>query len=666
MEKHLDKDVQDNLPHGDAIKRGNSIGLRLFFYTLLCGSMLAIAIASIQLYWDFKREEGLLAASLERIDTSLTSSVANSLWNLDEEQLQIQVNGIKNLASVEYVGVYSYHNGSLHVTVENGQSSRDNELSKSAELYHSDEKIGALVIEISYKAIYNRLTEKATVILLTQLFINLMVSFCVLFIVFHVMIKHINLISKFFQMRSVEGNGVNEQLNLARNVRHDEIDLLVSSINKLHEDIDYQLEKRKKMNVQLEFERDFTGVIIASSPSLICSLNEDFVIQLANTEVQNLLSMNEEDLLGKNWFDFFVNEDVSEDSRRDLLENIPTYEMVLTMNDPNGEERYLQWRLVQNRELQRVICFGVDVTELTNTENALISLNQKLEQKVQERTHSLEETNSELSLTLSQLEDTQESLIEAEKMASLGGLVGGVAHEINTPLGISVTATSFIEEKVKVLKVGFETGNLSKTQFSGALSSLAESTEILTANLSRAEQLVSSFKQVAVDQSSQSIYRFNVKDNLDKVLLSLSHELKVSQVQTHISCPDDINVDSYPSGYIQIYTNLITNSIRHGFDEWDGDRDIFFDIYAEGDHLVIHYRDSGKGIDAAVVKNIFEPFTTTKRGRGGSGLGANIVYNLVSQLLQGKIECLSGVDAGAQFRITVPLVLDIDASIEIG
>lgn len=660
MEDHSKASEENTPPQDNAIKSTNSIGFRLFFYTLICGSLLAIGIASIQLYWDFKREGDLLAASLDRIDTSVTSSVANSLWNLDEEQLQIQVNGIKNLASVEYVGVYSYHNGALHITVENGRSSLENELKKSVDLHHGDERIGALVIEISYQQIYDRLAEKALVILQTQLLINLLVSFCVLYIVFHVMIKHINRISHFVQMRGFEESGLAEKLALLRKYKHDEMEVLVDSINELHENIDYQLEKRKKINEQLEYERDFTGVIIESSPSLICSLNNEFVMQLVNSEVEKLLGVKGDKLLGKNWFDYFVNEEVTEDDKRDLLENVPDYELVLTMQDGSGEERYLQWRLVQDKDLHRVMCFGVDVTELTNTENALISLNQKLEQKVQERTQSLEAANSELSTTLNQLEDTQESLIEAEKMASLGGLVGGVAHEINTPLGISVTATSFIDDKVKVLKNGFETGNLSKNQFSAALDSLTESTHILTSNLSRAEQLVSSFKQVAVDQSSQSIYSFNVKDNLEKVLLSLSHELKVSQVKTHVTCPDNINIDSYPSGYIQIYTNLITNSIRHGFDEWDGDRDVFFDIHTEDNHLIINYRDTGKGIDAAVLGHIFEPFTTTKRGRGGSGLGANIIYNLVSRLLQGKIECLSKPNEGAEFRITVPLVLQVE------
>ncbi|USD66949.1 ATP-binding protein [Vibrio sp. SCSIO 43136] len=646
---------------GMEVERKRSIAVRLFFYTLVCGFLMALGIASIQLVWELKAEKEELKHSIERIDTTVTSSIANSLWNLDEEQMSIQVNGIKNLPSVEYVAVYSYHNGDLSLSVDTGASAETNELKKSVDLTHSNEKIGVLVIEASYTSLYDKLVKKAWVILQTQLLINLVVTFCVLFIVYQVMTRHINRISHFFQINSDSSEEeLTKKLKLHRKTQHDEIDILVESINKLHENVSTQLEKRRKMNGQLAYERDFTKVIIQSSPSLICSLTEDFIIQLANREVEDLLGVPEAELLDKNWFDYFVDEDIDRQSRFELLENIPEFELVLNMTDCRGEERYVQWRLIRNRELSRVICFGVDVTELTNTENALITLNQQLEQKVTDRTLSLEQANLELSTTLSELENTQASLIEAEKMASLGGLVGGVAHEINTPLGISVTATSFIEEKLRVLQEGFDSGKLSKTQFSAALGSLKESTDILTSNLSRAEQLVSSFKQVAVDQTSQEIYSFNVRDNLDKVLLSLSHELKVAQVKYEIECPDDIVIDSYPSGYIQVYTNLITNSIKHGFEDWDGDRIVSFKISNDDTHLHIEYRDSGKGIDQKLVNKIFEPFITTKRGKGGSGLGANIIYNLVTQLLQGKIECHSELGQGAVFNISVPLVLATD------
>lgn len=128
----------------------------------------------------------------------------------------------------------------------------------------------------------------------------------------------------------------------------------------------------------------------------------------------------------------------------------------------------------------------------------------------------------------------------------------------------------------------------------------------------------------------------------------------------HLDCSHDIDIESYPSSYIQIFTNLITNSIRHGFDHWDGPRNVYIHISTEDEHLNIVYRDTGKGIADSVKDKIFEPFVTTKRGGGGSGLGANIVYNMVVQLLKGSIQCVTENEQGACFKIRVPLILDLD------
>ncbi|EGU61130.1 sensor histidine kinase [Vibrio nigripulchritudo ATCC 27043] len=638
----------------------HSLAVRLLIYIVLCSSILAVVITAVQLYWDYKKEVYALQSSIVSLEQSLASSISNSLWNLDEEQMQIQARGILTAANVEYVGIFSFHNGTLNSVVEFGDQSPTNEYSQLFNLIHKEERIGGLRIEASYEQIYGKLWERAIIILETQLVKIFLVAMCVLYVVYHVVIKHINHISLFVQGHKFEQNGEENMLQLDRNEHKDELDTLVASINSLRHRITSELNKRVKTNSQLEYERDFTRVIIQSSPSLICSLNDRFEIQLVNSEVEELLGIKESNLIGKSWFEYFVDEDVEKESEDELVQNIPEFDLVFSMEDQHGSQRFLQWRVVENKEQKRVMCFGIDVTELTNAENQLISLNRELEQKVMDRTRSLEEANHELSDTLSQLEDTQESLIEAEKMASLGSLVGGVAHEINTPLGISVTATSFIDEKVRVLQKGFETGKLSKSQFSAAIESLKESTQILSTNLSRAEQLISSFKQVAVDQSSESVYPFNVKENLEKVLLSLSHEIKVARAKVEVECPDNINIESYPSCYIQIYTNLIANSIRHGFDEWEGDKNIFIKVETQEEHLVILYRDTGQGVDESVLKRIFEPFVTTKRGKGGSGLGANIIYNLVNQLLQGKIECSSELGKGAEFVITVPLQLNLE------
>ncbi|MDN3678987.1 ATP-binding protein [Vibrio tapetis subsp. quintayensis] len=304
-----------------------------------------------------------------------------------------------------------------------------------------------------------------------------------------------------------------------------------------------------------------------------------------------------------------------------------------------------------------ILMSGVDISELKSAELDLKELNNHLEDVVHERTQSLEQANAGLIDTLDTLKHAQSSLVESEKMASLGSLVAGIAHEVNTPLGISITATSYLEENIKSLQAGFESGSLTKTQFLKTINGLKESANILNSNLNRAESLISSFKQVAVEQSDQQLQAFNLKEIVDNLLVSLSHEIRISGVSVDVDCSDSIELESYSSGYIQVLTNLITNSLRHGFDDWNGEKKISFKIKADERQIKIEYSDSGKGIASSVIDRIFEPFVTTKRGQGGSGLGTNIIYNTVVQLLKGRIECHSEPNFGARFTLILPRTL---------
>lgn len=301
-----------------------------------------------------------------------------------------------------------------------------------------------------------------------------------------------------------------------------------------------------------------------------------------------------------------------------------------------------------------ILMSGVDISELKSAELDLKDLNSHLEEVVHERTQSLEQANAGLLDTLDTLKHAQSSLVESEKMASLGSLVAGIAHEVNTPLGISITATSYLEENIKSLQAGFESGSLTKTQFLKTINGLKESANILNSNLNRAESLISSFKQVAVEQSDQQLQAFNLKEIVDNLLVSLSHEIRISGVSVDVDCSDSIELESYSSGYIQVLTNLITNSLRHGFDDWNGEKKISLKIKADERQIKIDYSDSGKGIAPSVIDRIFEPFVTTKRGQGGSGLGTNIIYNTVVQLLKGRIECHSEPNFGARFTLILP------------
>ena len=222
-------------------------------------------------------------------------------------------------------------------------------------------------------------------------------------------------------------------------------------------------------------------------------------------------------------------------------------------------------------------------------------------------------------------------------------------------MGISVTAASFLQERIRDFHQKIDEKQLSRSYLTELIHSLDESSQLLQNNLRRASDLISSFKQVAVDQSSQAHYKFNVADNLYQVAVSLGHQLRKSQSEMSIECDPELNIYSYPGSFAQIYSNLILNSIRHGFEDWDKPKRIDIQITSADGELVIDYRDNGRGIDPKILPRIFDPFVTSKRGQGGSGLGTHIIYNLVVQLMKGRISCDSEVGLGAHFQIRLPL-----------
>lgn len=262
--------------------------------------------------------------------------------------------------------------------------------------------------------------------------------------------------------------------------------------------------------------------------------------------------------------------------------------------------------------------------------------------------------NQKLQNTLETLQQTHEQLIQSEKMVSLGRLVAGVAHEINTPIGVSVTAASYIKENSdKFMKLS-ESGKLTRTQLEKFVNSNTETADILLLNLSKASYLVNSFKQVAVDQSHEERRSFNVKDYVNEVLLSLTPNLKKTRIAINIDCPDDLEIYNYAGGFSHILTNLILNSVMHAFGE-DKKGCISINIHKYDNIMNFIYSDDGNGIEKDNINKIFDPFYTTKRGSGGTGLGLNIVYNIVTQQYGGSIRCESVPGNGTTFIIKIPL-----------
>lgn len=277
----------------------------------------------------------------------------------------------------------------------------------------------------------------------------------------------------------------------------------------------------------------------------------------------------------------------------------------------------------------------------------LQQFNQNLEQLVSDRTQ-------ELSDTLEHLKATQSKLVEAEKMASLGGLVAGVAHEINTPIGVGVTVASALAEHSKEFGATYKSNQMKRSDLEEFLEIATQSSNVLLINLNQAAALIQSFKQVAVDRSSEERRSFRIRSYLDEILLQLKVKLKNSRLSLRFKGNDRITIDSYPGAFSQVVTNLLMNSLVHAYDEEDSG-EIVFDWMLEGADFIFEYSDDGKGIPKENLSKIFEPFFTTKRSSGGTGLGLHIVYNLVTQTLKGEIECHSQVDVGTKFIIKFPV-----------
>ncbi len=295
---------------------------------------------------------------------------------------------------------------------------------------------------------------------------------------------------------------------------------------------------------------------------------------------------------------------------------------------------------------------------MRNLQKRLEEKNGILEQtlgKLQSTQQELIHKNTTLEETLDALKTAQNQLIESEKMAALGSLVAGVAHEINTPIGLGVTAASTLANATKSFLTQYKNGGrLKRSTLHEYLETTEKGSELLLDNLQRAAELVQSFKQVAVDQTSFSKRSFTVKEYIKRTLLSLDLLLKQSKHDVQVNGNDEITLNSYPGAFSQVVTNLVMNSIRHAYPDKTAGT-LSFNILKNNGSLLIEYMDDGCGIPHDHLVKIFDPFFTTARSRGGTGLGLHIVYNLVTQKLSGTIRCESQIGLGTKFIISLPL-----------
>jgi PAS domain S-box-containing protein len=255
---------------------------------------------------------------------------------------------------------------------------------------------------------------------------------------------------------------------------------------------------------------------------------------------------------------------------------------------------------------------------------------------------------------LRRLRETQESLVEAEKLAALGRMVAGVAHEINGPVGICLTIASTLQRKSEAFSSEVSSGKIRRSSLNEFINVTCDASAQLVANLSRVGERIQSFKQAALDQSQSSLRRFDAGELSEQLLSNLDREFRRQGILLDLRLERDLEMDSYPGPFGQVLTHLVMNAMTHAY-PGDGGGQVRVDLRSAGhDHVELVVSDDGCGMAPEVKLQAFDPFFTTRRHHGATGLGLHVVYGVVTEHLGGRIRLESGLGAGTSVRLTLP------------
>lgn len=307
----------------------------------------------------------------------------------------------------------------------------------------------------------------------------------------------------------------------------------------------------------------------------------------------------------------------------------------------------------RTRELEEALRENEKITR------ALQRTTEQMEREIEERKRvnaALEREREEQKVLIARLEQAMSQLVQAEKLAALGSLVAGVAHELNTPLGNSLTVASALNEVVRNFAERFDAGSLSKQALRDFIAQCREAAQLIERNSQRAAALIGNFKQVAVDQTSMRRRKFDLRQALDEVLSTLQPNFRHAKHRLLVEVEQGIELESYPGPIEQIIANLLNNALLHGFEGIDEGTVRIGAECRSPDQIALRFSDDGIGMSEATARRAFDPFFTTKLGKGGSGLGLYIVYNLATVVLGGTISLASSPGQGTRFELLLPRV----------
>ncbi|MDW6004877.1 sensor histidine kinase [Vibrio mangrovi] len=624
------------------------LGRRIVFILVLISGTITFLATLTQLYFDYSQQFNNVDKRHLEIRNIHTHLLASSLWNFDLTILQQRMNGLINLPYIDYLEIKSDdYKISAGKPVTGRKTSNVYPLTFQDPITGKSEKIGTILVESNVQQIYDSLLNDFLVTLAINAAKTTLVCYLILIVFHHSINQRIFSIVRY--LRQYNPRHRTHPLKV-RNYpiitqKNDELSLLCNETNKLTKNLAILYQNIRFEQARLadfaHVSSDWLWETDASLKLIYCS---EGMLEALHLEESHHLTFNQiEQFHAAVQLQQFLNE----------KQNFQHCEVALTLN---GHQRWLMFQAQAryNNDDHEFLGFrgtALNITELKSVQSELETLNQSLENTVQERTQ-------DLAQSLKRLKQAQAQLIQSEKLAALGGLVAGVAHEVNTPLGIAVTATSIIEEVTEEFESAFRNQTLTTDQFVDLTGRLKSGSELLQSNLGRASKLIRDFKQTAVDQVSESRSKFNIHQVIMALIASMHPETRKIPVTPQLEGDENLMMNSLPGILTQIVSNLIMNSIVHAFEGEHPSPIIHIKFYAEAQNIILEYQDNGIGVPHELHEKIFEPFYTSKRGYGGSGLGLNLVFNLVTQKLKGTLQFTSEPGQGVHYRIQLPKTLD--------
>ncbi|QMV17041.1 sensor histidine kinase [Vibrio spartinae] len=626
------------------------LGRRMIFILILISSVFTLISTVTQLYFNYTQHMDHIETRHIEIRDVHAHVLASFIWDFNLPRLQQRMDHLVLLSDIDCLKVQS---GNYSLAVGNPRTSKVIRhvypLTVREPVSDETKLIGTITVESSLDNIYNILIRA----FLTTLAINALKTTLVCYLILVIFHRSINQriysIVRFLQRYNPMNPGM--QLEVYQTpfiTQHDdELSLLVKETNKLTQNLGdfYQ-------SNHLERTRSRHFALISSD--WLWETDNSLRLTYASEGMLNALHLSESHPTPFKQIEVLQ---PAQELHRLLALKQSFQQCEVTIILDGARQWFVFQALARYSATHEFLGFrgtALNITELKSGQLALKQFNQALEDKVEQRT-------DELAHNVAQLKQAQTQLIQSEKFTALGGLVAGVAHEVNTPLGIAITATSVAEDVRKMLEESFHNQTLTTHQFTELIQQLNLSVDLLKGNLTRASQLMQNFKQTAVDQISECQSQFNIYQVLQALIVSMYPETRKVPVEPELEGDENLMMNSFPGGLTQVIANLIMNSIRHAFDNENTPvaPQIMIRFHAEGESIVFEYLDNGIGIPESLHQKIFEPFYTTQRGHGGSGLGLSLVFNLVTQQLQGTLQFSSTPGQGLHYWLKLPKQLNI-------